>query len=82
MLDMILNPNSFEAALLERRLRHKAAKRGLKVVKSRSRDVRAHDFGLWGLCDVRTGNFVNPALVDRYPCSWRLDQVANYLGQA
>ena len=50
----------------ERRLRHKAAKRGLKMVKSRSRDVQAHDFGLWGLRDVRTGNFVNPALVDRY----------------
>ena len=61
------DPYSLEGALLERRLRHRAAKLGLKVIKSRARDRHAHDFGLWGLRNVATGAYVNPPLVAGFP---------------
>jgi len=52
---------------------------GLQLVKSRSRDPRAVDFGLYALIDVRTGGAINPAIADRWTCSWSLDEVSAYL---
>ena len=78
-LDASTNAYSFEAGLLERRLRHWAAKRGLKVHKSRARDRLAHDWNLWGLEDVATGTFVNPPIVAGCRCSWTFNQLAAHM---
>lgn len=64
--------------MTENRLRRMADRQGLRLVKSRSRDPKALDYGLYALIDVETGGAVNPALVGR-TCSWTLDQVENYL---
>ncbi len=65
----------------ENRLRRKADRFGLKLIKSKRRDPRALDFGRYALIDVQTGGVVNPALIDRWTCSWSLDQVEHYLDQ-
>lgn len=63
----------------ENRLRRIADRRGLRLVKSRSRDPEALDFGLYALIDVATNGAVNPALAQRWVCSWGLDEVEDYL---
>jgi hypothetical protein len=44
----------------ENRLRRMADRQGLKLVRSRRRDPRALDYGLYWLTDVRTGAPVTP----------------------
>jgi hypothetical protein len=66
----------------ENRLRRKADRMGLQLVKSPRRDPQALDFGLYALVDHETGGAVNPALANRWTCSWSLDQVERYLTPA
>jgi len=68
-----------ETKVKENRLRHVADRRGLRLIKSRSRDPRALDYGLYGLVDVQTGFAVTPALANRWVCSWTLEAVEEYL---
>ena len=63
----------------ENLLRRVAERRGMKLIKSGRRDPQALDFGLYALIDHTTGGAVNPALANRFTCSWTLDQVENYL---
>jgi hypothetical protein len=63
----------------EDRLRRAAQRQGLRLVKSRSRDPRAIDHGLYALIDTQTNGAVNPAIAGRWTCSWTLDEVENYL---
>lgn len=63
----------------ENLLRRVAERRGMKLIKSGRRDPQALDFGLYALIDHTTGGAVNPALANRFACSWTLDQVENYL---
>lgn len=63
----------------EQRLRRKADRYGLRLMKSRSRDPKAVDYGLYALIDIQTGGAVNPAIAQRWVCSWSLDEVADYL---
>jgi hypothetical protein len=63
----------------EARLRAKARRCGYQLRKSRSRDPDAVDFGLYALIDPETGGAVNPALANRWVCSWTLEQVDNWL---
>jgi hypothetical protein len=65
--------------VMENRLRRVADRRGLKLVKSRSRDVNAVDYGLFALIDVRTGGAINPAIANRWACSWTIEEVRSYL---
>lgn len=44
----------------ENRLRRVAARRGLRLVKSRRRDERALDYGMFMLIDPQHGGAVNP----------------------
>jgi hypothetical protein len=69
-----------EEKVTENRLRRAADRRGLRLAKSRSRDVNAVDYGLYALIDIETGGAVNPAIAQRWVCSWTLDQVQDYLG--
>lgn len=69
-----------EGKVMENRLRRVADRRGLRLVKSRSRDVNAVDYGLFALIDIETGGAVNPAIAQRWVCSWTLNQVQDYLG--
>jgi hypothetical protein len=61
----------------ENRLRRIADRRGYRLVKSRSRDPHALDYGLYALIDLRTGDTVNPAMINQIYsfCSWGLDEV-------
>ena len=63
----------------ENRLRRVADRQGYKLVKSRSRDTRAVDYGLYALIDYETGGAVNPAIANRWVCSWTLDEVRDWL---
>jgi len=63
----------------ENRLRRMADRYGFRLIKSRSRDPRAVDFGLYALIDVRTGGSITPAIAGRWLCSWSLDEVSAYL---
>ena len=63
----------------ENRLRRMADRQGLQLVKSRSRDPHALDYGLYGLVNLETGGTVNPMLLNRWRCSWTLDEVENWL---
>jgi hypothetical protein len=63
----------------ENRLRRMADRQGLRLVKSRSRDPRAVDYGLYALIDHNTGGAVNPAIANRWICSWTLDEVESWL---
>jgi hypothetical protein len=64
----------------ENKLRRIADRRGLQLMKSRSRDPKAVDYGLYALVDVRTNASINPAIASRWVCSWTLDEVESYLG--
>lgn len=64
---------------LENRLRRAASRQGLMLRKSRSRDPNAIDHGLYALIDVQTNGAVNPAIAQRWVCSWTLDDVQDYL---
>ena len=63
----------------ETRLRNTADRRGYRLKKSRSRDPEAIDFGRYALVDARTGGTVNPAIANRWVCSWTLDDVEAWL---
>ncbi len=63
----------------ENRLRRKAERCGLRLIKSARRDPDASDYGLYALLDLQTGGAVNPALAGRWTCSWTLDEVEHYL---
>lgn len=49
-----------EERVRENRLRRVAERRGLKLTRSRRRDPKALDFGLYWLTDQRTGAQVSP----------------------
>lgn len=63
----------------ENRLRRMADRQGLRLMKSRSRDPNALDFGLYALVDAETNIVVNPQLAGRWVCSWSLDDVEDCL---
>ena len=63
----------------ESRLRRRADRRGLRLIKSHRRDPDAIDYGLYGLIDVRTNGLVHASLLDRYACALSLDEVEQYL---
>ena len=63
----------------EARMRGIADRIGYRLVKSRSRDPQAVDFGLYALIDVEIGGAVNPAIANRWTCSWTLDQCEEFL---
>jgi hypothetical protein len=65
--------------VMENRLRRVADRRGLRLVKSRSRDVNAIDYGLYALIDVATNGAINRAIAQRWVCSWTLEEVQDYL---
>ncbi|MFP5077020.1 hypothetical protein ACLE20_06905 [Rhizobium sp. YIM 134829] len=65
--------------VLENKLRRMADRQGLRLVKSRSRDPNAIDYGLYALIDVQTSGAVNPVIAGRWVCSWDLDDVREYL---
>lgn len=64
----------------ETRLRNTADRSGYKLSRSRSRDPRAVDYGLYALIDVQTGGAINPAIANRWVHSWSLDECEAYLG--
>jgi hypothetical protein len=63
----------------ENRARRMAARQALRLVKSRSRDPQAIDYGLYALINIQTGGAINPALAGRWPCSWTLEEVEREL---
>jgi hypothetical protein len=63
----------------ENLMRRKAARYGLRLIKSNRRDPDALDYGLFALVDPRTNGAINPALVGQFVCSWSLDQIEAYL---
>jgi len=63
----------------ENRLRHMADRYGLRLVKSRRRDPRSPDYGLYALIMVENGGAVNPSIAGHFTCSWDLDEVEHYL---
>ena len=63
----------------ENRLRRVADRRGLRLMKSRSRDPHAVDYGLYALIDQQHNGAVNPSIANRWVCSWSLDEVDIYL---
>jgi len=63
----------------ENKLRRMADRQGYRLVKSRSRDTNAVDFRLYALIDVETSGAVNPAIAQRWVCSWGLDEVEEFL---
>jgi hypothetical protein len=65
----------------ENRLRNMADRYGLRLSKSRSRDPRAIDHGLYALLDVRTGGAINRAIADRWIHSWSIDEIEAYLSE-
>lgn len=72
----------YEEKTKENRLRRQADRCGYRLTKSRSRDPRAMDFGLYALTDVRTGGTVAPAIADRWTHSMSLGDVEKFLGEA
>lgn len=63
----------------EARMRRKAASFDLRLIKSRSRNPDAINYGLYGLIDPRTNGLINPPLIGQYDCSWTLEDVERYL---
>ena len=63
----------------ENRVRRRADRAGLQLVKSRSRDPKAVDYGVYALMNIQAGGAINPAIANRWVCSWSLDQVEDYL---
>ncbi len=68
-----------EEKVRENRLRRMADRQGFRLMKSRSRDPNAVDFGRYALIDPETGGAVNPSLANRWTCSWTLDEVESWL---
>ena len=62
----------------ETHLRRKAASFDLRLIKCRSRDPDAVDYGLCAPIAPRIRGAVNRALIGRYVCSWTLN-VERYL---
>ena len=62
----------------ENKIRRMADRRGYRLIKSRSRDPHAVDYGRYALIDIDTGGAVNPAIAQRWVCSWSLDEVEAY----
>ena len=62
----------------ENRLRRMADRQGLRLSKSRSRDVRALDFDLYALTDVHTGGLVHSDNVNSI-FALSLDEVEEWL---
>lgn len=67
--------------LRENKLRRIANREGLRLVKSRTRNPDALDFGLYALIDLQTNGLVSSATVDGRACSWDLDDVEDYLAK-
>ncbi|OQP87597.1 hypothetical protein BTR14_03245 [Rhizobium rhizosphaerae] len=65
----------------ENRLRRMADRQGLRLVKSRSRDEMAMDYGLYGLIDIQTNGTVFPPLAGRWICTETLDEIEKYLSR-
>ncbi len=63
----------------ENRLRRAADRQGYQLSRSRSRDPRAIDYGLYALIDPQTRGTVNAAIADRWTHSWTLDEVEHWL---
>jgi len=61
----------------EARLRRMAERQDMKLIKSRRRDPRAYDFGLYLLADRRTGAAVAGADAGRH--TYDLDDVEHFL---
>lgn len=61
----------------ENKARRMAKRQGLELVKSRRRDPRATDFGMYVLVDPETNGIVHGAASGRYDLS--LDDVEAYL---
>jgi hypothetical protein len=70
-----------EDKVRENRLRRAADRQGFRLTKSRSRDAQAVDFGLYALIDIQTGGAANPAIAQRWVCSWTLDEVEAFLNE-
>ncbi len=70
-----------EEKVKENRLRRAADRQGLRLMKSRSRDPNAIDYGLYGLVDIQTNGIVNPPIAGRWACSWTLEEVEEYLNR-
>ena len=69
------------AKVLENRLRRVADRRGYYLVRSRSRDPKAIDFGRYALLSHAHGKPVNPPIAGRRACSWTLAAVHDWLNQ-
>ena len=65
----------------ENRLRRAADRRGLRLIKSRSRDHNAIDYGFYALIDIQTSGAINPSIAGRWVCSWTLEEVEDYLSE-
>ena len=63
----------------ENRMRETADRRGLKLVRSRTRDSRAIDYGLYALLDVQTGGAINPAIARVVAKPYNSQEVATYV---
>jgi hypothetical protein len=63
----------------ENKLRRMADRQGMRLTRSRSRDERAVDYGLYSLVDVQTNGVVNEPIAGRWIHSWTLDEVEDYL---
>ena len=63
----------------ENRLRDTADRRGYKLMKSRTRDELALDYGLYALIDHNTSGAANPSQANGRIYSWTLDDVEKYL---
>lgn len=68
-----------EEKVRENRLRRSADRQGLRLMKSRSRDPQAVDFGLYALIDVETNGTVHPMLAQRWACALTLAEVEDWL---
>ena len=64
--------------VLENRLRRKADRHGLRLIKSRRRDPDAHDFGLYALVTQDVGGTIHPeGAISPYDLD--LDEVESWL---
>lgn len=70
-----------ETKVRENRLRRAADRQGLRLSKSRSRDPKALDFGLYALIDTETNGTVHPMLANRWSHALTLDEVEQWLGR-
>ncbi len=68
-----------EEKVRENRLRRAADRQGLRLTRSRSRDINAIDYGLYALIDYETGGSIFPALANRWVHTLTLDEVEGYL---